>query len=159
MIGRRLVRARKAKGWTQQQVADKLQISRGTYAHWEIDKREPDFRMISELADLFDVSLDFLAGRTDDPSPVKPLALPESWTRLEQLIDDRDDVRRQLADAVKVTVDIIRQWEAKQAVPDVDQLDEISDFFKVSLDYLRGKSDDPRRVEDILPNEHAAGLS
>ena len=46
------------KGLTQEEVANALGIPRGTYAHYELNKREPDTEMIVKLADFFAVSID-----------------------------------------------------------------------------------------------------
>ncbi|GEN36614.1 hypothetical protein ADA01nite_40740 [Aneurinibacillus danicus] len=54
---------------TQEETAKLLNISRGTYAHYEIDKRQPDFATLEKLADFFGVSIDYLLGRVDDPLP------------------------------------------------------------------------------------------
>ncbi len=65
MLGDRLSAMRAKNRWTQQDVANKVGISRGTYAHYEINKREPDNATLIKLATLFEVSLDYLLGRTD----------------------------------------------------------------------------------------------
>ena len=54
---------RKKKGLTQQEIADEIGINRGSYSNWEKGKREPSFENLVKLADLFDVSLDWLFGR------------------------------------------------------------------------------------------------
>lgn len=59
-IGRRLLSLREAKGWSQQQVADHIGVSRATYSQYEIDKREPNFVVASRLAEIYEVTLDFL---------------------------------------------------------------------------------------------------
>lgn len=64
MLGKRLVGLRKIKNLTQQQVADDLKISRGTYGHYEIGRREPDFDTLEKIADYFNVTTDYLLGRS-----------------------------------------------------------------------------------------------
>lgn len=51
---------RTKKGFTQQQVADALEITKGTYSGYETGRREPDVFKIKALAQLFDVSGDAL---------------------------------------------------------------------------------------------------
>ena len=67
MLGDKLkeLRIKKAppKGITQEAVANALGIPRGTYAHYELNKREPDTDMIKKLAEFFGVSTDELLGR------------------------------------------------------------------------------------------------
>lgn len=50
---------------TQQEIADILGISRQGYAKYENNLGEPDNSTLSKLADYFDVSTDYLLGRTD----------------------------------------------------------------------------------------------
>lgn len=69
MIGNRLSRIRKVKKMTAQQVADFLGLARSTYTGYESGYREPDGDTLSKLAELYEVSTDYLLGRTDDPEP------------------------------------------------------------------------------------------
>ncbi len=63
----RIAHLRNQQGFTQQRVADAIGISRGAYANYEVGTREPDAETLSKLADLYQVSTDYLLGRTDDP--------------------------------------------------------------------------------------------
>jgi transcriptional regulator with XRE-family HTH domain len=62
-----LVELRKRKGITQGDVAKVLKIPRSTYSNYELGNREPDFDTTEKLAQLFNVSVDYLLGRADDP--------------------------------------------------------------------------------------------
>lgn len=57
---------RKEKGLTQLQVANSLKISRQVYANYENEVNQPDCKMLVILANFFEVSIDFLLGRSDD---------------------------------------------------------------------------------------------
>lgn len=63
LLGERLTKLRKQKKLTQQQVADKVLISRATYAQYEINRRVPEYLTLEKLADFFGESIDFLVGR------------------------------------------------------------------------------------------------
>ncbi|MDP5275269.1 helix-turn-helix domain-containing protein [Chengkuizengella axinellae] len=65
MLGDRLVALRKKLNLTQKDVSEKLDISRSTYAQYEINRRVPEFATLNRLADFYDVSLDYLVGRTN----------------------------------------------------------------------------------------------
>ncbi|WP_411830086.1 helix-turn-helix transcriptional regulator [Metasolibacillus meyeri] len=45
---------------TQEQLAEKLQVSRSTISSWETGRSYPDLEMIIVICDCFHVSLDFL---------------------------------------------------------------------------------------------------
>lgn len=71
MFGERLKELRKKNGYTQVSFADKLHVSKGTVAMWEMGKRKPGFEMLCTLSELFDVRIDYLLGKSDDGSSVK----------------------------------------------------------------------------------------
>ena len=62
-IGQKLKELRKSEGITQQQLAEKLQISRVNYARYETNAARPDYETLIKLADFFDVSLDEIFDR------------------------------------------------------------------------------------------------
>ncbi|KEQ22849.1 helix-turn-helix domain-containing protein [Paenibacillus tyrfis] len=69
MISSRLTAFRNKLNKTQQDMADYLGITRPAYTAYESGSRNPDYKTLEKIADLFDTSIDYLLGRTDDPSP------------------------------------------------------------------------------------------
>lgn len=51
-------------GMTQNQLADQLNISRSTIGMYEKGAREPDYETLESIADIFNVDIDYLLGRT-----------------------------------------------------------------------------------------------
>lgn len=66
IFSKRLKSLRQESGFTQQEVADKIGINRGSYSNWENGKREPTLENVVKLAKLFKTTTDFLLGVTDD---------------------------------------------------------------------------------------------
>lgn len=64
----RLVELRKSRGLTQRQVYEGVSMSMLGYQRYEYGTREPSFQKLIALADFYDVSLDYLVGRSDDPT-------------------------------------------------------------------------------------------
>ena len=60
---RNLKTARNAKGLTQEQLADMLNITRLSVARYEAGDREPSLSILEKMADVLDTSTDFLIGR------------------------------------------------------------------------------------------------
>ena len=85
MLSERLKKLRELKKITQQEMADQLGIARGTYAHYEIDRREPDNSTLSRLADFFGVSTDYLLGRSDIKNNPVTIAASRSDNRTDDL--------------------------------------------------------------------------
>ena len=59
----RLLALRKEYGYTQRQVAQMLGISQPSYIRYENGTAQPSLESLSALADIFDVSADYLIGR------------------------------------------------------------------------------------------------
>ncbi|PEW70500.1 MULTISPECIES: helix-turn-helix domain-containing protein [Bacillus cereus group] len=62
----RLSELRKNQKWSLQDTADKLGIAKSTYAGYETGYRWPSLQSLSKIADLFDTSVDYILGRTDN---------------------------------------------------------------------------------------------
>lgn len=65
-LGERLKDLRKEKGYTLEQVAEKLNTTKVTISRYENNLREPKREAISQFAKLFNVSTDYLHGHTND---------------------------------------------------------------------------------------------
>ena len=62
-FGKRLKSLRIKNDLSQQEIADRLNLNRSTYARYELDQTQPDFDTLQKIADFYDVSIDFLLGR------------------------------------------------------------------------------------------------
>lgn len=60
MLGNTLKKLRESRGLTQQNIATRLGIARGTYASYEINRRSPDLITLKRIAAFYNVSTDFL---------------------------------------------------------------------------------------------------
>lgn len=67
MFSHRLKTLRKTKGLTQKEIANRLGIARTTYAGYEQGEREPDYETLIKIADYFNVPVDYILGRSNDP--------------------------------------------------------------------------------------------
>lgn len=61
-FGNRLKQARENKGYNQKQFAERLGVTPTRLNYWEKDKREPDVAIIKQIAQILDVSSDWLIG-------------------------------------------------------------------------------------------------
>lgn len=67
-IGKTIAELRKEKGWTQIELAEKLQVSDKAISKWEKDSGAPSIEFFPALAELFDVSIDYLmTGKETEP--------------------------------------------------------------------------------------------
>lgn len=75
-IGKRIAKLRKHRKLHQSVVADYLHISISTLSNYENNVHEPNLETLIQLADFFDVSTDYLLGRTNHTCPIHELERP-----------------------------------------------------------------------------------
>ena len=56
-LGERLKNAREVRGWTQDQLADRINVTRYTISNWERDVCEPCFHELQQLSAVFSCNL------------------------------------------------------------------------------------------------------
>lgn len=61
-IGEKIVELRKGNNYTQEKLADKLNITRQTLSNWESNITSPDLEQAKRIAELFNISLDDLVN-------------------------------------------------------------------------------------------------
>ncbi len=62
----RMKELRKEKNLRQEDIAAELGIAITTYCRYELGMREPAASLLERMADYYDVSVDYLLGRSDD---------------------------------------------------------------------------------------------
>ena len=70
-LGNRLRDLRRLYGLSQREVAEKLYITRSSYAYYETGRTEPDLHTLCEIAGIFQVSTDYLLGRGEYTVPIQ----------------------------------------------------------------------------------------
>lgn len=78
MISKRLKLLRESKELSQKDLASFLGVSPSTIGMYESDKRTPDSDMLNRIANYFDVTVDYLLGRSDIKKPFGTKSLKDS---------------------------------------------------------------------------------
>lgn len=100
MFKDRLKKLRKEKSLSQRELAKTLHLSPSTIAMYETGQREPDSETLKKIADFFDVTIDYLMGRSDIRKPIeqdnKPWwekEEPPSDIELEEFIKNSSNIK------------------------------------------------------------------
>ena len=83
----RLKEVRERLGLSQTEVAKKLGITRQAYNHYEHGKRDPDTAMLQQIADLYNVSTDYLLSKNATELEAKIKNVAEEDPNLRELFD------------------------------------------------------------------------
>jgi len=68
MYNSRLKELRKNSNLTQKQLGELIGSSERGIQNYELSQRKPTYDILISIADYFDVSIDYLVGRSDDPT-------------------------------------------------------------------------------------------
>lgn len=71
ILAQKITDQRKKNGWSQEELAEKLNVSRQSVSKWESEQSVPDLQKIIQLAELFGVSTDFLLKDNVETSSIK----------------------------------------------------------------------------------------
>ncbi len=117
-LGERLSDLRERRSLTQKELAQLTNISRSRLSLYEINKREPDLATIRQLANFFNVTIDYLVGCDVITSP--PLLSEEKPSiNLDKIFNEPNllwhgiPLNTEDKAKLKATLDIIF-WDAKQ---------------------------------------------
>lgn len=88
----KIVELRKAKGLSQEELAEQLGVSRQAVSRWELGNTLPDITNLVQLCELFGVSADFLIREEADKDSKKSLQNTKTLARLTR---DREKTRYQ----------------------------------------------------------------
>lgn len=124
-LGNHLFHARKKRGLSQEEVAEKLGISRQTISKWETDETLPDICQSKKLANLYGLSLDELVefdidikeiqeiiGRTSEEVTDK-IDWTKAWSRKYPVLEryrEEIDTARYAAELDKLLRDLERKY-------------------------------------------------
>lgn len=126
-LGTRLQELRKQKGLTQEQLAEKLNVTNQSVSKWEKDINAPDITLLVELADLFGTSVDYLLGRDQKKPAVTttPKSIDRLVFKIRILSANKDKINVNLPlSIVKILAKdgVLKMLQDKKIDIDVNQL-------------------------------------
>ena len=102
----------------------------------------PTPRILMRIADYFNVSIKYILGASDDEYFSKAKIKSDFKTRFELLCTEKKVTHYKVSKDLHFDNSYITRWFKKNYLPSLELLETISDYFKVSIDYLLGRTDD-----------------
>lgn len=83
----KLYELRKQKGFSQEELANRLNVSRQTVSKWEVGDSTPDMEKLIAISDLFGISLDELVlDKAPEPAPAPQSAKSELYADIKEKV-------------------------------------------------------------------------
>jgi transcriptional regulator with XRE-family HTH domain len=106
VLGNRIKRLRVDNKLTQKQLSEKLSISESAVGMYERNEREPSFEIVVNLSEIFKVTVDYLLGRTDNPSGT---VSPEDKGKVSTAFHDFDNLTKEEKEYLETQLEIFRK--------------------------------------------------
>ena len=90
ILGEKIAQLRRKNGWSQEELADKMGVSRQAVSKWESNQTTPDLERILRLSSLFGVTIDYLLKDGAEPEIPRPETEEDPHIRLISLADAAD---------------------------------------------------------------------
>lgn len=90
ILGEKIAQLRRKNGWSQEELADKMEVSRQAVSKWESGQTTPDLERILRLSSLFGVTIDYLLKDGTEPETPRPETEEDPHIRLISLADAAD---------------------------------------------------------------------
>ncbi len=124
LFGKRLRRLRDEKQLNQEDIAKITGVERSTVTKWETTASMPNAETLDQLASYFNVSVDYLLGRTDTRKERRKLAnRRESWTFKD---DDESLIHRMIGPELAYSTSLEAAAKASRAYLDINVLESVS---------------------------------
>jgi transcriptional regulator with XRE-family HTH domain len=102
-IGEKIRKLRKEKGWSQNQLAQKIDINTRNISLYESGKATPSSETVQKLANLFNVSTDYLFN--DEPENIASMGIKDK--SLISLFEEIDKMTEDEKNAIRIFVEAI----------------------------------------------------
>lgn len=105
---------RTENGLSQKKVASDLNVSQGLLSHYENGKRECNLDLLVKIANYFDVSCDYLLGRTTMPKPNRRSIKPNK--HVQSIPSTLNEQKDRITNALKVYYSIIKDYQSSELI-------------------------------------------
>lgn len=102
----------------------------------------PKPKILVRIADYFQISLEYLLGRTDDKYFYPTENIKTFQQRFKELREEKNMSEYAVTKKLHVSTSYTATWKKPDYLPSLSYLIIISEIFEVSLDYLLGRTDD-----------------
>lgn len=159
--GNRIRYLRKRDKLTQEELGKKLGVVKQTVSSWENNISEPNSEILSSIASIFNVPVDFLLGLSQNTTCKKSEYSPHFFdnlcrkvfaNRIKAALENIGLTERDFKEQISIGSEKAAAFLAEKDDPTANDLIEISQFLEISIDYLLGQNPKVSQTEKKLLN-------
>lgn len=150
MYKKRLIDIRTKNNIKQIDLSAYLNLGNVVYGHYEREETIMPIKHLNTICNYFDVSLDYVFEFTSErkyKNSNKEINKELQRERLKELRKDYSLTQKELADSINVAKSTISDYERKAKIIATPFLYDICKKYKISADYLLGKTNSPKYIK------------
>ena len=128
--------------YSRSEIAKLIPLSQSTLSNALTYGIIPSTKTLIKIADFFDISINFLLGKTDIEDFYKSSSPASFLPRFESLCSEKEVTHYKVAADCLFDKSNISRWITKGFLPELEILELLCDYFNVSIDYLLGRTED-----------------
>ena len=128
--------------YSRSEIAKLIPLSQSTLSNALTYGIIPSTKTLIKIVDFFDISINFLLGKTDIEEFYKSSSPASFLSRFESLCSEKEVTHYKVAADCLFDKSNISRWISKGFLPELEILELLCDYFNVSPDYLLGRTED-----------------
>lgn len=143
MLGEKIAEQRKKLGLSQEELAEKLNISQKSISKYELGNRKPQYKVLVRMAEYFGVTTDYLLGLAKGGNTLL-------GKRINELRKSSGMTQEEFGKKLGVIKQTVSSWENDLSEPNHAATIAIAKLFGVTTDYLLGAEGDAMGTEEKI---------
>lgn len=147
MFSERLKKLRTERHLTQKELAKSLEMSQQIIAKWENNQSTPNPDMLVKITDFFDISADYLLGRTDEEVSISTNLKLEiknfNHNHLQELMKSKNCSLENIAQLLHLNKYEITMYLSGIKCPTEKELQQLSEYFQCPIEFINGELESP----------------
>ncbi len=141
-IYKRLSEIRVYNGYSQSEIAKLLKVGKSVYANWEINKRLIPLKNLADLANIYNINIDYLVGLSNRQENMDSFKIDTDIisNNLRLLMVDNNLNIKEFSSLIKYSERAIHYYLNKERLIPTYVIYDIARIFDISIDYLLGRS-------------------
>lgn len=107
ILADKIINERKKLGWSQEELADKLDVSRQSVSKWESMQATPDLNRVLKMAEIFGVSTDYLLKDEIEELPTNVI--------VQDTVSTKEELRNVSMEEANTFLDVVKRTSPKMA--------------------------------------------